>query len=56
MIRYTAAFFIIALVAAFFGYGGVASGATDAAKLFFVGFLVLAILSAISSLFRRSRY
>jgi uncharacterized membrane protein YtjA (UPF0391 family) len=53
MIRYTAVFFVIALIAAFFGYGGVASGAQEAAKLFFIGFLVLAILTFISSLFRR---
>jgi uncharacterized membrane protein YtjA (UPF0391 family) len=56
MIRYTAVFFVIAIIAAFFGYGGVASTATDVAKLFFFGFLVLAVLSAIASLFRRSRY
>jgi uncharacterized membrane protein YtjA (UPF0391 family) len=56
MIRYAAAFFVIAIIAAFFGYGGVASSATGAGKLFFIGFLVLAILTAISSLFRRSRY
>ncbi|HET8937781.1 MAG TPA: DUF1328 domain-containing protein [Polyangiales bacterium] len=55
MIRYTAVFFVIAIIAAFFGYGGVASTATDVAKLFFFGFLVLAVLSAIASLFRRSR-
>lgn len=55
MIRYSAVFFVIALVAAIFGYGGVASGATEAAKLFFIGFLVLAILTAISSLFRRGK-
>jgi uncharacterized membrane protein YtjA (UPF0391 family) len=52
MIRFAAVFFVIAIAAAFFGYGGVASGATEAGKLFFIGFLVLAILTAISSLFR----
>lgn len=55
MIRYAAVFFVIAIFAAFFGYGGVASSATEAGKLFAIGFLVLAILTAISSLFRRSR-
>jgi uncharacterized membrane protein YtjA (UPF0391 family) len=53
MIRFAAIFFVIAIIAAFFGYGGVASGATEFGKLFFIGFLVLAILTAISSLFRR---
>ena len=52
MIRYAAVFFVIAIIAAFFGYGGVAEGAADFGKLFFIGFLVLAILTAISSLFR----
>lgn len=54
MIRYAAVFFVIAIVAAFFGYGGVASGAADMGKLFFIGFIVLAVLTALVSLFRRS--
>jgi uncharacterized membrane protein YtjA (UPF0391 family) len=55
MIRYAAIFFVVAIIAAFFGYGGVAGTAADFGKLFFIGFLVLAILTAISSLFRGGR-
>jgi len=50
MIRYALGFLLVALLAAFFGYGGVASTATGIAKLFFFGFLVLAVITFISSL------
>jgi uncharacterized membrane protein YtjA (UPF0391 family) len=55
MIRYAAGFLIVALLAAFFGYGGVASSATGFAKLFFFGFLVLAVITFIASLFNGGR-
>jgi uncharacterized membrane protein YtjA (UPF0391 family) len=55
MIRYAAGFLIVALLAAFFGYGGVASTAAEIGKLFFFGFLVLAVVTFIASLFGRSR-
>jgi uncharacterized membrane protein YtjA (UPF0391 family) len=50
MLRIALGFFIIALIAAFFGYGGIASSSTGIAKLFFIGFLVLAVISVIGSL------
>jgi len=50
MIRYAAIFFIVALIAAFFGYGGIAAGAAGIAKLFFIGFLVLAVVTGIAAL------
>ena len=50
MIRYAAIFFIVALIAAFFGYGGVAVGAASIAKLFFIGFLVLAVVTGVAAL------
>ena len=50
MIRYAAIFFVIALIAAFFGYGGIASGAAGIAKLFFIGFLVLAVVTGVAAL------
>ena len=34
MIRYAAVFFVIAIIAAFFGYGGVGAWAADFGKLF----------------------
>jgi len=45
MLRYAISFFLIALVAAFFGFGLVAGIAFDAAKIIFFVFLVLAVIS-----------
>ena len=45
MLRWAAIFFIIALVAAVFGFGGVADSAGGIAKILFVVFLVLAGIS-----------
>jgi uncharacterized membrane protein YtjA (UPF0391 family) len=53
MLRAAIAFFVIALIAAFFGYGGVASGAADIARILFVGFLVIAVLALVVGLVRR---
>jgi uncharacterized membrane protein YtjA (UPF0391 family) len=49
MLYWTAVFFIIALVSAVLGFGGIASGAAGIAKLLFFVFL---ILGAISLVFR----
>ena len=55
MLYYSAAFFIIAIIAAMFGFGGIADGATSIAKVLFFIFLVLFALSLITGLFRRGR-
>ena len=55
MIRYAVGFFVVALLAALFGYGGVASTATGIAKLFFIGFLVLAVITFVASLVNGGR-
>jgi uncharacterized membrane protein YtjA (UPF0391 family) len=47
MLRWTVAFFLIALVAAFFGFSGIAASAAGIGKIIFVGFLILAVLSLI---------
>jgi uncharacterized membrane protein YtjA (UPF0391 family) len=47
MLYWAAVFFIIALVAAVFGFGGIAAGAAGVAKVLFFVFLVLAALSLI---------
>jgi uncharacterized membrane protein YtjA (UPF0391 family) len=49
-------FLVIALIAAFFGFAGVASLSWDGAKILFVIFLVLAVLSFIGGGFRRGNY
>ena len=50
MLRYAVIFFDIALIAAVLGFGGIAAGAADIAKLLFVVFLVLAVLSFVVNL------
>ena len=45
MLHYAVVFFIIALVAALFGFGGIAAGAAGIAKILFVLFAVLAVAS-----------
>lgn len=53
MIRYALLFFIIALIAAAFGFGGIAVGAAAIARLVFWLFLVLLILSLASSFLKK---
>ena len=45
MLHYAVIFFVIALIAAVFGFGGIAAGAAGIAKILFVVFLVMAIAS-----------
>jgi uncharacterized membrane protein YtjA (UPF0391 family) len=54
MLHYAVVFFIIALIAAVFGFGGIAAGAVGIAKILFFVFLVLAALSFIANLMRRA--
>jgi uncharacterized membrane protein YtjA (UPF0391 family) len=48
MLHYAIVFFVLALVAAVFGFGGIAAGAATIGKILFVGFLVLAVLSMVT--------
>lgn len=45
MLHYAVVFFVVALIAAVFGFGGIAAGAVGIAKILFVVFLVMAIVS-----------
>jgi uncharacterized membrane protein YtjA (UPF0391 family) len=45
MLHYAVVFLIIALIAAVFGFGGIAAGATGIAKILFVIFLIGAVVS-----------
>ena len=45
MLHYAVVFLVIALVAALFGFGGIASGAVGIAKILFFVFLVLFVVS-----------
>jgi len=47
MLRWVVTFLVIALVAALFGFGGLAEGAAEIAKIIFYIFLVLLVISLI---------
>jgi uncharacterized membrane protein YtjA (UPF0391 family) len=52
MLYWAAIFFIIAIIAAAFGFGGIAAGAAGIAKVLFFIFLVLFVLSLLGGIFR----
>ncbi|MDQ3034362.1 MAG: DUF1328 domain-containing protein [Myxococcota bacterium] len=52
MLYWAAVFFVLALVAAVFGFGGIAAGAVGIAKILFGVFLVLALISFAYNAFR----
>ena len=45
MLHYAVVFFVIAIIAAGRGFGGIASSAAGIAKILFVVFLILAVVS-----------
>ena len=47
MLHYAVVFFVIAIIAAVLGFGGIAGSAAGIAKTLFVGFLILSVLSLI---------
>jgi uncharacterized membrane protein YtjA (UPF0391 family) len=47
MLRWAVVFLIVAIVAAVFGFGGVAAAATDIARILFFVFLVLFVVTLI---------
>ena len=56
MLRLAILFLVIALIAAFMGFGGVESIAWGGAKIFFVIFLILAVLSFLGYGYRNRSY
>jgi uncharacterized membrane protein YtjA (UPF0391 family) len=53
MLYYALAFFIVALIAAVFGFTGIAAGAAAIAKILFFIFLAVAAVTFIASLVQR---
>ena len=53
MLHYAVVFFIIALVAALFGFGGIAASAVGIGKILFFVFAVMAVASFLFGLSRR---
>jgi uncharacterized membrane protein YtjA (UPF0391 family) len=53
MLGWALTFFIVALIAAIFGFGGIAVASAEVAKILFVVFLILFAVSLIAGLMRR---
>ena len=55
MLRWSIIFFVIAIIAALFGFGGIAEGAASIAKVLFFIFLTLFIIAILfgASLFKK---
>jgi uncharacterized membrane protein YtjA (UPF0391 family) len=55
MLYYAAVFFVIALVAALFGFGGIAAGASSIAQILFFIFVIGFVVALVMGLMRRGR-
>ena len=53
MLHYAVVFFIVALIAALFGFTGIAAGAVEIAKILFFIFILLFAVSLFMGLVRR---
>ena len=53
MLKWAAIFFVIAIVAAVLGFGGIAAGATEIAKILFFVFLVIFLVTLIFGMMRK---
>ena len=47
MLRWALVFFIVAIIAGVFGFGGIASGAVDIARICFFFFIVIFLVSLV---------
>ncbi len=52
MLYWAAVFFVIAIIAAVFGFGNISEGAVSIAKILFFVFLVLFVLSLLAGMVR----
>jgi uncharacterized membrane protein YtjA (UPF0391 family) len=55
MLRWAVIFFVIALIAALFGFTGIAVAAAGIAKILFFIFLILFVVALVTGLFQRPR-
>lgn len=55
MLRWALGFFVVAIIAALLGFGGIAEGAASIAKIIFYIFLVLFVLALVfgATIFKR---
>lgn len=49
MLRWALGFFILALIAAALGFGGIAAGAATIGKWLFIAFIILAVVALIAN-------
>jgi uncharacterized membrane protein YtjA (UPF0391 family) len=54
MLRWALVFLVVALIAAVFGFGGIAAAATDIARVLFLIFIALFVISLAMGMIRRS--
>jgi uncharacterized membrane protein YtjA (UPF0391 family) len=54
LLKWVLVFFVLAIVAAVLGFGGIAAGAAGIAKILFFGFLIIAGVLFVMSLLRRA--
>ena len=54
MLHYSVVFLVIALVAALFGFGGIAAGAVEIAKILFFIFAIIANVTFVISLVKKN--
>lgn len=54
MLHYSVVFLVIALIAAVFGFGGIAAGAVEIAKILFFIFAAMAIVGFVFSLIKKN--
>ena len=55
MLHYAVVFLVIALIAAVFGFGGIAAGAVEIAKILFFVFVIMAVVTFVISLVRKGK-
>ncbi|MBA2253020.1 MAG: DUF1328 domain-containing protein [Nitrospirales bacterium] len=55
MLRWAAIFFVISIVAALFGFGGIAEGASEIAKVLFFIFLAICITFVVLGVFAANK-
>lgn len=53
MLHYAVVFLVIALVAALFGFGGIAAGAVEIAKILFFVFVIMAVATFVIGLVKK---
>lgn len=54
MLHYSVVFLVIALIAAVFDFGGIVAGAVEIARILFVIFAIMAVVSFVVSLVRKN--